>query len=87
MHEWFQTVLNIALLRAGPQDLPASAGSLALALTAFTGIVIVSGLLGQRSTGPADLLVSIGLPMLAAAVVLGLRASTRPSPHCSAAAH
>ncbi|MCA1778272.1 MAG: hypothetical protein LC637_02470 [Xanthomonadaceae bacterium] len=73
MHEWFQTVWKIALLRAGPQDLPASAGSFALALTAYIGIVVISGVLGQRQTGAAELLVSLGLPILAAAAVLGLR--------------
>lgn len=76
MQHWLTTIWNIALLRAGPQDLPAGGASLLLAVTLYSGIALVSGLIDARSTGLADMGVSVVLPLAAAAAVLALRGLT-----------
>ncbi|MDT8410113.1 MAG: hypothetical protein RQ741_10980 [Wenzhouxiangellaceae bacterium] len=74
MQYWLKTIGQIALLRRGPQDLPASPLSLWLALLAYGAIVIVSGLLDRRPPSGVDLLVSVAVPLAATALLLWLRA-------------
>lgn len=73
MKLWLETIWAIALLRAGPQDLPTGSSSLVLAIAMYSGIVVISGLTDARSAGFTDLFVSVIVPLVAAASILGVR--------------
>ena len=73
MRSWFETIWSIVLLRAGPQDLPGGVGSALLGVLCFGLILVVSGQLEDQPTDAVDLIVSLGVPLLAVAVLLQLR--------------
>jgi len=68
---WLQTLWQIALLRAGPQDLPTGNASMVLAIAMFSGVVVVSGVTDTGSTRMPDFVIAIVLPTIAAASILG----------------
>lgn len=70
---WLRTLWNIALLRAGPQDLPAGPASPSLAVVLYCGIVMISGLADARESGFADLFVAVVLPLALTGLVLAVR--------------
>lgn len=73
MLRFLETIWRIALLRAGPQDLPAGAAAPAISIAMFIGIVVISRLADERAAGFSDLFVSIAVPLIAAGTILGLR--------------
>lgn len=73
MQGWLITIGNIALLRAGPQDLPAGPASALLGLMCFSVILLASGRLEGQPTDAVDLAVSFGVPLLATLLLLQLR--------------
>lgn len=73
MRHWFETIWKIALLRAGPQDLPGGIDSTLLALLCFCLILVISGQLEGQPTDAVDLVVSLGVPLVTAFVLLQLR--------------
>lgn len=73
MQRWLITIANIALLRAGPQDLPTGMASALLGLTCFAVVVVLSGTLEGEPTDALDLAVSFGVPLLAALILLRWR--------------
>lgn len=73
MSLWLRTLWNIALLRAGPQDLPPGPASPVLAVLVYCGIVMISGLADTRESGFVDLFVAVILPLALAGVVLAVR--------------
>lgn len=76
MLRFLETVWRIALLRAGPQDLPGGVAAPALSVTMYTFVVVLSGLVDTRSPGVSDLFISIVVPLVAAGSILGLRRAT-----------
>jgi len=76
MLRFLETIWRIALLRAGPQDLPGGVATPALSVTMYSFVVVLSRLVDQRSAGASDLFVSIVVPLLAAGSILGLRRAT-----------
>lgn len=85
MQRWLITIGNIALFRAGPQDLPAGLSSALLGLMCFALIVVASGRLEGEPTDAVDLAVSFGLPLLATLVLLQLRGHPARIPQTIAA--
>jgi len=77
MKRWLITLWQIALMRAGPQDLPGGASSPVLALLLYCAVLLVSGLTDDQSAGLDALGLSISvailLPLLATAAILGTR--------------
>ena len=70
MKRWIETIWRIALLRAGPQDLPAGSVSPTLALLAYIGIVVASRAAEGTAVDAIDLSVSLLLPLALAAGLL-----------------
>lgn len=73
MLQFLDTIWRIALLRAGPQDLPGGGAAPAISIVAYTAIVVISGLADNRASGFSDLFISIAVPLMAAGSILGLR--------------
>lgn len=73
MLRFLETIWRIALLRAGPQDLPGGGVGPIISILMYTSIVVISGLADERATGFSDLFVSIVVPLVAAGSILGLR--------------
>lgn len=73
MSEWLATLIRIALLRAGPQDLPADGRSLAAALLLYGAVVMGSGRAAENPAPMLDLLVAMGVPLVCAGLLLTLR--------------
>jgi len=77
MKRWLTTLWHIALLRAGPQDLPAGRSSPILAVTMFSLIALVSGLTDARQRAPDEAMVSVVislvLPLVLTASILAAR--------------
>lgn len=73
MIEWIRTIWHIALMRAGPQDLPAGRATPLLGLTAFAAIVFVSRAGEGRGPDATDFLVSLGIPLALTASLLWLQ--------------
>lgn len=81
MKAWLITLWNIALMRAGPQDLPTGRSSPVLAVVLFALVIAVSGLVDTREAGRVDLadsivasiVVSIALPLILTASILAAR--------------
>jgi len=71
-----ETIWRIALLRAGPQDLPGGGAAPTISIAIYTCIVVISGLADDRAAGFSDLFVSIVVPLIAAGSILGLRRAT-----------
>lgn len=76
MLRFLETIWRIALLRAGPQDLPAGGSAPTISIAMYACIVVISGLADERTAGISDLFVSIVVPLLAAGSILGLRRIT-----------
>jgi len=73
MLRFLDTIWRIALLRAGPQDLPGGAAAPAFSIAMFICILVIARLADDRAAGFSDLLVSIAVPLVAAGAILGLR--------------
>lgn len=77
MKRWLITLWHIALMRAGPQDLPPGSISPGLALVMYSTIVAISGLADARAAEPADIglsiLVTIVLPLVVTVSILAAR--------------
>lgn len=77
MKHWLTTLWHIALMRAGPQDLPAGSSSPVLALVMYSTVVLVSGLTDAHTAGLAEnivsMLVTIILPLIVAGSILAAR--------------
>ena len=77
MKSWLITLWQIALLRAGPQNLPTGVSSPAIALMAYCAILLVSVLTDDRTAGLAEFAssvsVAIVLPLIATVAVLAAR--------------
>ena len=92
MKSWLITLWQIALMRAGPQDLPGGSSSPVLALVLYCAVVLVSGLIDDRTAALDGLGLSISvaivLPLIAprpfSARASAARVSNRLSPRCSA---
>jgi len=76
MLRFLETIWRIALLRAGPQDLPGGVAAPTISIALYTCIVVISGLADERTAGFSDLFVSIVVPLIAAGSILGLRRAT-----------
>lgn len=76
MLRFLETIWRIALLRAGPQDLPGGGAAPAVSVAMYSCIVVISGLADERAAGVADLFVSIVVPLVAAGSILWLRRAT-----------
>ena len=76
MLRFLETIWRIALLRAGPQDLPGGAAAPTVSVAMFTCVVVGSGLADERTAGVSDLFVSIVVPLIAAGSILGIRRLT-----------
>lgn len=76
MLRFLETLWRIALLRAGPQDLPSGGAAPTVSITMYICVVVISGLADDRAAGFSDLFVSIVVPLLAAGSILGLRRAT-----------
>jgi hypothetical protein len=63
MIDWFRTVWHIALMRAGPQDLPGGRSTPILALTAYTAIIVASRAGEDRGPSATDFIVSLLVPL------------------------
>ncbi|HKL51585.1 MAG TPA: hypothetical protein VJ908_10480 [Wenzhouxiangellaceae bacterium] len=73
MLHFLETIWRIALLRAGPQDLPPGGAAPTISVAMYICIVTISGLTDERAAGFSDLFVSIVVPLVAAGSILGLR--------------
>lgn len=74
MSEFLSRLVGILLLRDGPQDLPAGALPLALAVAFYVAASGASLLLGSTPDRPALVMaVAVVLPLLLIRIVLGLR--------------
>ena len=73
MLKFLDTIWRIALLRAGPQDLPGGGAAPTVAITMYACIVVISGLADDRAAGYTDLFVAIVVPLVSAGSILGLR--------------
>jgi len=73
MTEWLRTLGRIAMLRAGPQDLPSGNASLVTALLFYAGIVLVSGRAAEDPAPAPDLLIALVVPFVCAVLLLLLR--------------
>jgi len=72
MIAWLRILGRIALLRAGPQDLPAGNRSLLTAMAMFAAVVLGSGRAADHQAPALDLLVALGVPFGCAAALLSL---------------
>lgn len=74
MLRFLDTIWRIALLRAGPQDLPGGPAAPTISIAMFTCIVLISRFADEQpGPGLADLFVSIVVPLVAAGSILGLK--------------
>jgi len=74
MPELVSRLVNIVLLRQGPQDLPAGASALSLAIALYALASGASLVLGEGPEHPAGiLLLAIILPLVLTRIVLSLR--------------
>lgn len=77
MNRWLITLWQIALMRAGPQDLPPGSSSPVLALLLYCAVLLVSALADGRTSGLEGLGLSVSvaivLPLIATATILGAR--------------
>ena len=76
MLDFFERLWRIALLRAGPQDLPGGVTAPTISIAMYTCIVVISRLANERTAALSDLFVSIVVPLIAAGSILGLRRAT-----------
>jgi len=77
MKSWLITLWQIALMRAGPQDLPGGSSSPVLALVLYCAVVLVSGFIDDRTAAldglGLSIAVAIVLPLIATAAILRAR--------------
>lgn len=73
MMHFLETIWRIALLRAGPQDLPPGVAGPTISIAMYTCIVMISGLAGERVAGFSNLFASILIPLAATATILAVR--------------
>jgi hypothetical protein len=71
--DWIRTIWHIALLRAGPQDLPGGRATPVLALIAYAAIILASRAGEGRAPGAADFVVSLFIPLVLTALLLWLQ--------------
>lgn len=78
MKAWWQRIWAICLLRAGPQDLPASSTSLALALAAWWGVsALALAAPGTRVQAADALLLFVAQLAMIAGLLVASRRSAR----------
>jgi hypothetical protein len=73
MTEWLRILARIAVLRAGPQDLPSGNASVITALLFYASIVLVSGLAADDPAPGPDLLIALVVPFACTVLLLVLR--------------
>ncbi len=73
MTDWLRILGRIAVLRAGPQDLPAGSTSLLTALFLYAGIAVGSGSASENPAPGLDLVIALVVPFACTVVLLALR--------------
>lgn len=72
MNAWLRRIVDIALLRAGPQDLPAAPAALLLAFAMWWLLTASMLLLAPDPPAPADALLTFALQLLMVQIVLSV---------------
>lgn len=73
MIEWLRILARIAILRAGPQDLPCGSAWLITALLLYASIVLLAGRATEEAAPGPDLLIALVVPLVCTVLLLFVR--------------